>query len=143
MKTKTVKASSKQLQKTMLAKDFMTPGEGKTLAEVFGSPGVMKSGPNAGTPAEDPTAKRLVQSYVGATVIAIRRMTESEMEAEGWDGGRVGGPLVVVFSNGATLYASRDSEGNGPGVLFGAMSDGTTIYVKEEGGEQNAVPTEG
>lgn len=69
--------------------------------------------------------------FVGQTVKEIRPMTEAEMEAESWEG-RHGTNMVVVLSNGAKFYASRDDEGNGPGTLFGVTDDGETVYVTPE-----------
>lgn len=74
-----------------------------------------------------PTSKH---PLIGATVVAIRPMTQAEAEREGWEiRGRHGAPVVVQLSNGALLYPSRDDEGNGPGALFGFVN-GETIWVR-------------
>ena len=60
----------------------------------------------------------------GHKVTRVRPMTKTELAEEGWDERRGGTPVVLVFSNGAKLYASRDDEGNGPGALFGVSPNG-------------------
>ena len=59
---------------------------------------------------------------VGLKIVAVRCMTKAEMEKEGWEEGvEWCGPIpVLLLSDGSRLYASRDSEGNGPGMIFGA-----------------------
>ncbi|HRZ18686.1 MAG TPA: hypothetical protein P5136_01400 [Methanofastidiosum sp.] len=52
----------------------------------------------------------------------IRPMTKEEMDAEGWYGDRP--PSVIELADGTKLYPSRDSEGNGPGCLFGVTPKG-------------------
>lgn len=52
-------------------------------------------------------------------------MTREELQREYWGvsfSGRA--PVAVVFDDGTVLYASTDSEGNGPGALFGYGPDG-------------------
>jgi hypothetical protein len=63
---------------------------------------------------------------VGRKVAEIRPMTKGELTNEGWEGKRV---TVVVFDDGSKLYASRDSEGNGGGVLFGVNSRGESMML--------------
>lgn len=72
----------------------------------------------------------------GAKIVEVRPMTRKELKAEGWEIGRHGAPAVVVLDNGAKLYASQDSEGNGPGALFVGDSNGGTfqIAIKAVGG---------
>ena len=53
----------------------------------------------------------------GAKIVKIRQMTEEEANLEGRSLDR-NGCRVLVLSNGITLYASQDYEGNGPGALF-------------------------
>ncbi len=60
---------------------------------------------------------------VGRTVVAVRPMTEEELEAEGW-GNYLLPPPAIVFDDATIVYPSRDDEGNGPGVLFGIDNDG-------------------
>jgi hypothetical protein len=55
---------------------------------------------------------------VGKTITDVRALTKAELKKEGWEE-RDGPVVVLVLSNGAILYPSRDPEGNGPGVLFG------------------------
>ncbi len=57
---------------------------------------------------------------IGQTIVAIRPMSKSEMEAEGWTESKMDGkPFVLVLSSGFLIYPSQDPEGNGAGTLFG------------------------
>jgi len=60
---------------------------------------------------------------VGLKIKDVRKMTSKEMKAEGWDGDCFG-VTCIVLEDGTKIYSSRDSEGNGPGALFGV--DGKT-----------------
>jgi hypothetical protein len=48
-------------------------------------------------------------------------MTSRELDDAGWEGCGLwtGTPVVMVLSDGSLMYASRDPEGNGPGMIFG------------------------
>jgi len=65
----------------------------------------------------------------GAIVVKVRRMTQEEMKAEGWDEDFIHGrPVAIDFDNGMTVYASSDSEGNAGGELFASqMSPEKTV----------------
>lgn len=53
---------------------------------------------------------------VGETVVAVRLLTESEMDDLGWSGEQ---PVeVLILSDGTFVVPSQDDEGNGPGVLW-------------------------
>ena len=52
---------------------------------------------------------------IGQKIVNIRRMTSREAKAEGW----YRTTTVLVLENGIKLYASRDSEGNDAGAMFG------------------------
>ena len=54
-------------------------------------------------------------------------MTKKELDAEGWEGHDA--PAVLILSDGSKLYPSRDSEGNGPGALFG-IHDGKQFQLQ-------------
>lgn len=75
----------------------------------------------------------------GITIEMVRPMTREERIAEGWGGRRP--PAVLVLDDGTKLYPSRDSEGNGPGELFGMESNGEFIMVTPDGSTFNT-PTE-
>jgi len=69
-------------------------------------------------------------SMVGSTIEKVRWMTDEEMEKEGWEtGNRHGNGVVLEMSGGGKIYASRDEEGNGPGVFFGETAEGESVYV--------------
>lgn len=62
---------------------------------------------------------------VGAKIVGLRAMTSKEMDNQGWDEDNFSGnPVVLVLNNGTKLYASQDSEGNGPGAMFGTTKSG-------------------
>ena len=66
------------------------------------------------------------RNLIGLTIVDIRRMTEDELEGQGWD--RREHAVVLEFDDGTLIYASQDEEGNGPGALFGTK-DGEDFYV--------------
>jgi hypothetical protein len=53
------------------------------------------------------------------TIQTVRRMTDDEMQREGWHNGHHANPPVLELSDGQVLYPSMDSERNGAGALFG------------------------
>lgn len=65
-----------------------------------------------GNTSDDPTMVK------GQKIVDVRRMTEEEMEREGWKG-RMGKPTVLELESGDILFPSQDPEGNGPGAIFG------------------------
>jgi len=70
---------------------------------------------------------------IGQTIVNIRPITKTEMEAEYWGHWNTGPTCSVLeLSNGARLYPSRDSEGNGPGCLYGITPNGHSLYVIAE-----------
>ena len=72
---------------------------------------------------------------IGKVVVAVRLMTEDELDQEGMDGhSRV--PVVIVFNDNTRVYASMDGEGNGPGELFGIAPDGSGFYLVPKKGIQ-------
>lgn len=54
----------------------------------------------------------------------IRQMTSAELEREGWQDFHGDPPTVIVFEDGTKVFPAQDSEGNGPGALFGVDCDG-------------------
>lgn len=67
---------------------------------------------------------------LGQRITGLRKMTKSEMRAEGWEHeARWSTPVCIVLEDGTLLYPSRDGEGNGPGVLFGRAKDGTSFLL--------------
>lgn len=64
----------------------------------------------------------------GRKIVDVRRMTQAEMDREGWqDYHRK--PTVLVLDDGTVLYPSQDEEGNGPGALFGHSPKDGAFYV--------------
>lgn len=62
------------------------------------------------------------QVMVGKKVTEVRHMTAEEAQAEGWEWATqrpFETPVVIVLEGNMKLYASADSEGNGPGQIFG------------------------
>lgn len=66
----------------------------------------------------------------GAFILMVRPMTRAELANEGWDEDRRGCPTALVLSNDTILYASRDSEGNGAGALFGTDVKGRSFTLR-------------
>lgn len=62
-------------------------------------------------------------------IVNIRRMTDDELEREGWHNGRHANPPVLELANGDVLFPSMDPEGNGPGAMFGRNSDGEAFFL--------------
>ena len=74
-----------------------------------------------------------VRALVGQKIAAVRAMTPAELVGQGWDVDRCEtAPLVIVTEDGTKLFASRDSEGNGPGCLVGETKRGKGFYVSAE-----------
>lgn len=53
----------------------------------------------------------------GKIIVKVRNLTEEELQVEGWDKDKVVSALVL--NDGTLIYPSIDTEGNGPGELFG------------------------
>ena len=90
------------------------------LEQIAAYMGVVKHCPHCG---KDTTAPPVVVNpnspLVGYKVVEQRAMTTLEAKAEGWNADpRDRTAVVLVFESGVKVYASRDEEGNGPGVLF-------------------------
>lgn len=69
-------------------------------------------------------------NILGKKIVAFRRMTEKELEAEGWDDSR--GCSVIILNDGTKLFPSKDEEGNGPGAWFGETKDGQQFGLMAE-----------
>jgi hypothetical protein len=65
---------------------------------------------------------------IGRTITSMRAMTNKECRAQGWDGFRSTG-LVLILDDGSKIFASQDEEGNGPGALFGIDPDGNEVII--------------
>ncbi len=59
---------------------------------------------------------------IGKKVKGIRPLTKKELEYEGWDDNQY--VPCIEFDDGTIVFPSQDSEGNGPGSLFGKNSEG-------------------
>lgn len=65
-------------------------------------------------------------NLIGKTIKSIRQMTDKEMVREGVDSPGT----VIVFTDGDTLFALGDEEGNSVGHLIGhSKTDKTSFYV--------------
>ncbi len=60
-----------------------------------------------------------MSEITGLRVTTVRPMTPAEAHREGWTVDLKVLPTVLELEDGTVLYASRDSEGNGPGSLVG------------------------
>ena len=62
---------------------------------------------------------------VGQTVANARPMTNTEMEAEGWEScGCYIRPVCIIFNDGTKIFPASDKEGNDGGCMFGVAPDG-------------------
>ena len=78
---------------------------------------------------------------VGSTIEKVRRMTDEEMEKEGWEtGNRSGNGVVLEIVGGGKIYASQDDEGNGPGAFFGETAAGKSVYIRPEQAPEEHTP---
>jgi hypothetical protein len=57
---------------------------------------------------------------IGAKLVTARPMTDSEIEAFGWDEYESDGAIVLIFDNGHVLIPARDPELNGAGFIESA-----------------------
>jgi len=69
-----------------------------------------------------------MSTVVGSTIKTVRWMTVDEMIQEGW-GPQGPRGVVLEMEKGGKIYAARDEEGNGPGVLFGETAEGENVYI--------------
>lgn len=72
------------------------------------------------------------KSLVGRTIVAVRRMTDDEREAEYWTREDIEGTYALELDDGTVLFPARDWEGNSGGALFGRDADGEGFYVRSE-----------
>lgn len=56
---------------------------------------------------------------IGQKIKAIRKLTDAELEENGWDDDNFNPIYALELENGVVIYPSRDFEGNGGGALFG------------------------
>lgn len=71
-------------------------------------------------------------TFVGRSIKAIRPISKSKLDAEGWTQTRSMVCMVIELDDGTSIYPSSDPEGNRPGCLFATLPCGTDIYVPEE-----------
>lgn len=85
------------------------------------------------SPVDEEAAKPDVYP-IGLTITGFRMATDHDLEVHGfdhpWSGDR---PAVLVLSDGSTITASQDYEGNGPGALFGWGEIGSFVLYATEG----------
>jgi hypothetical protein len=68
------------------------------------------------------SAHLMDMNIIGKTIVDLRPLTAEESADYGWAPSQ--GGVVIVLDDGTTLIPSRDSEGNGPAVLFGTDDEG-------------------
>lgn len=78
-----------------------------------------------------PDVVTIPDPVIGATVVKVRPMTDAEVKAEYWSVPEYMRPTVLELSTGARLYALRDDEGNGPGVLVGMSRNGESFRLDQ------------
>jgi len=65
---------------------------------------------------------------IGKSITRVRKMSREEMDREDWGHARKSETVVLELDDGTTIFPSRDSEGNGPGALFGSTADEKTQF---------------
>ena len=70
-----------------------------------------------------------MDDFEGQKIKAIRPMTKKELKTEYWEEDNFSTPVVIELENGAKLYASQDSEGNGPGAMFARDAKGNSLLL--------------
>lgn len=77
------------------------------------------------TDLRDQWAKRAEVELTGRTIVAVRYLTDKEMENLGW----YDSALVMFLDDGSYVFPSQDDEGNGAGALFHSSDDLPVIPV--------------
>tara|TARA_E500000318_G_scaffold14854_4_gene14814 strand:- start:22245 stop:22514 length:270 start_codon:yes stop_codon:yes gene_type:complete len=82
---------------------------------------------------EDTNNDEFEDLVIGQTITNFRPISEAEIIDEEWDRfNNCWMCSVMELSNGMRIYPSQDSEGNGPGCLYGITAEGKRIYVIAE-----------
>ena len=66
---------------------------------------------------------------VGRKIVAVRRLTDQELDEESWVPNAGQSVVAVVLDDGSFLYPSADYEGNGPGAIFCSNASGDTKSI--------------
>lgn len=61
-------------------------------------------------------------SVVGKTIVAVRPVTHNPFDSSR-------NTIALVLDDGTEIFPSRDTEGNGPGVLFANLPNGDEIII--------------
>lgn len=72
----------------------------------------------------------LSKAFRGRMIRSTRLMTPAEIEREGWQHDP---PTLVLDMGPVQVWASKDDEGNGPGILHARLADGTHVPLELEG----------
>ena len=59
--------------------------------------------------------EQIGKELIGRKIVAVRQMTKTEVEFEGW----FRGTTIYELDDGTLIYPSQDDEGNDSGALFG------------------------
>jgi hypothetical protein len=70
-------------------------------------------------------SKEAEKHLLGRTIVAVRYLTDAEVENLGWYSASV----VLLLDNGAMIFPSQDDEGNNAGALFGQGKKGEEITL--------------
>lgn len=65
---------------------------------------------------EQVPVSEVLKNVVGQKVKAVRKLTDEEIKAVGWDHCSTT-PVVIELESGFQIYAQQDDENNGPGTL--------------------------
>lgn len=83
-----------------------------------------------------PRTNNRMSGLTGKRIVAVRRMTRKELAREGWHPPGWKMCVAIEVEGGIVLYASQDSEGNGPGTIYGCEGDVTFMVLPEGEGSE-------
>ena len=68
-------------------------------------------------------------NIIGRKIVDVIALSKDIVEAEGWDDGPY--PCIgLLLDDGNIIYPSQDSEGNGPGALFGKnVKEDISVFI--------------
>ena len=68
-------------------------------------------------------------NLIGRKIVDIITLSKEDIEAEGWQNSPY--PcLAILLDDGNIIYPSQDSEGNGPGALFGKnVKENISVFI--------------
>jgi len=74
-------------------------------------------------------------NIIGRKIVDVINLNKEIVKAEGWEDTPY--PCIaLLLDDGNVIYPSQDSEGNGPGALFGMnIKENVSFYIMTSGDE--------